>query len=122
MTSVPLRSARCGAARGPGTALPKLALSGTFSKRELPRIAVLIRSARSRAVCAPPSCRRASLRHRANSEPVEVNGRPALLIRLDGELDGIMAFRIENGLVSGIYYVRNPEKLSRLGQATAVSR
>jgi RNA polymerase sigma-70 factor (TIGR02957 family) len=57
-----------------------------------------------------------------SAEPVEVNGRPALLIRLDGELDGIMAFRIENGLVTGIYYVRNPEKLSRLGQETAVSR
>jgi RNA polymerase sigma-70 factor (ECF subfamily) len=55
-------------------------------------------------------------------EPVEVNGRPALLIRLDGEFDGIMAFRIEGGLVTGIYYVRNPEKLSRLEQETAVSR
>lgn len=57
-----------------------------------------------------------------SAEPVEVNGRPALLIRLDGELDGIMAFRIEDGLVTGIYYVRNPEKLSRLEKETAVSR
>jgi len=57
-----------------------------------------------------------------SSEPVEVNGRPALLIRLDGELDGIMAFRIERGLVTGIYYVRNPEKLSRVEQETPVSR
>jgi RNA polymerase sigma-70 factor (ECF subfamily) len=57
-----------------------------------------------------------------SSEPVEVNGRPALLIRLDGELDGIMAFRIERGLVTGIYYVRNPEKLSRLEQETPISR
>ncbi|WP_394831220.1 RNA polymerase sigma-70 factor [Pendulispora rubella] len=57
-----------------------------------------------------------------SAELVEVNGRPALLIRLDGELDGIMAFRIEDGLVSGLYYVCNPEKLSRLAQETAVSR
>jgi RNA polymerase sigma-70 factor (ECF subfamily) len=57
-----------------------------------------------------------------SAELVEVNGRPALLIRLDGELDGIMAFRIEDGLVTGLYYVRNPEKLSRLEQETAVSR
>jgi RNA polymerase sigma-70 factor (ECF subfamily) len=57
-----------------------------------------------------------------SSEPVEINGRPALLIRLNGELDGIMAFRIERGLVTGIYYVRNPEKLSRLEQETPFSR
>lgn len=57
-----------------------------------------------------------------SAEPIEVNGRPALLIRLDGALDGIMAFRIEGGRVTGIYYVRNPEKLSRLEQETAVSR
>lgn len=57
-----------------------------------------------------------------SSEPVEVNGRPALLIRLDGKLDGIMAFRIERGLVTGIYYVRNPEKLSRLEHQTPISR
>jgi RNA polymerase sigma-70 factor (TIGR02957 family) len=57
-----------------------------------------------------------------SSEPVEVNGRPALRIRLDGELDGIMAFRIEGGLVTALYYVRNPEKLSRVEQQTAVSR
>jgi RNA polymerase sigma-70 factor (ECF subfamily) len=57
-----------------------------------------------------------------STEPVEVNGTPALLIRLDGELDGIMAFRIEGGRVTGIYYVRNPEKLSRLAQETSVSR
>jgi RNA polymerase sigma-70 factor (ECF subfamily) len=57
-----------------------------------------------------------------SSEPVEVNGRPALLIRLDGELDGIMAFRIEGGLVTGLYYVRNPEKLSRVSREIAVSR
>jgi RNA polymerase sigma-70 factor, ECF subfamily len=43
-----------------------------------------------------------------------VNGNPALLLRLDGEVDGILAIRIEDGLISGLYYVRNPEKLTRV--------
>jgi RNA polymerase sigma-70 factor (ECF subfamily) len=55
-------------------------------------------------------------------EPVHVNGGPALLVRLDGELDGVLALRIDDGQVTAIYYVRNPEKLSWLEEATAVSR
>ncbi|WP_031518371.1 RNA polymerase sigma-70 factor [Streptomyces sp. NRRL F-5123] len=55
-------------------------------------------------------------------EPVEVNGSPALLVRFDGTLDGVLAVRIDSGLISGLYSVRNPEKLSRVGQRTAVSR
>ncbi|XHM96188.1 RNA polymerase sigma-70 factor [Peterkaempfera sp. SMS 1(5)a] len=62
-------------------------------------------------------------RHSERSvEPVELNGSPALLIRLDGEIDGVLALRIENGRISGLYGVRNPEKLSRVQQETAVSR
>ncbi|WP_240760238.1 RNA polymerase sigma-70 factor [Phytoactinopolyspora endophytica] len=55
-------------------------------------------------------------------EPVLVNGYPALIMRLNGELDGIVAMRVEDGLVAGLYYVRNPEKLSRIEQETALSR
>ena len=55
-------------------------------------------------------------------EPVQVNGGPALIVRLNGEIDGVMAVRVEGGLVTGLYYVRNPEKLSRLERETAVSR
>ena len=55
-------------------------------------------------------------------EPVQVNGGPALLVRLNGEIDGVMAVRVEDGLVTGLYYVRNPEKLSRVERETAVSR
>lgn len=44
-----------------------------------------------------------------------VNGSPALLVRLDGELDGVMAVRVEDGRIAGLYYVRNPEKLTHLG-------
>ena len=54
--------------------------------------------------------------------PVEVNGCPALIMRLNGELDSVVAVRVEGGLVTGIYTVRNPEKLSRMGRVTALSR
>ncbi|WP_433462089.1 RNA polymerase sigma-70 factor [Spirillospora sp. CA-128828] len=55
-------------------------------------------------------------------EPVQVNGCPGLILRLDGEIDGIVAMRVEDGLVSGLYFVRNPEKLSRVERETALSR
>ena len=50
-----------------------------------------------------------------------VNGNPALVLRLDGELDGVMAIRVEDAHISGVYYVRNPEKLTRLESATALA-
>ncbi|RKN45004.1 RNA polymerase sigma-70 factor [Streptomyces hoynatensis] len=55
-------------------------------------------------------------------EPVEVNGGPGLLVRLDGEIDGVLAVRVANGRVAGLYHVRNPQKLSRVARETAVSR
>jgi RNA polymerase sigma-70 factor (ECF subfamily) len=58
----------------------------------------------------------------ASAEPVQVNGYPALIIRIDGELDNVVAVRIDDGLITGLYMVRNPEKLSRIDQETAVSR
>jgi RNA polymerase sigma-70 factor (TIGR02957 family) len=55
-------------------------------------------------------------------EPVHANGGPALIVRLGGEVDGVLAVRIDEGQVTAIYYVRNPEKLSWLGEATSVTR
>jgi RNA polymerase sigma-70 factor (TIGR02957 family) len=55
-------------------------------------------------------------------QPAQVNGYPALILRLNGEIDGVLAVRIDDGLVTGLYYVRNPEKLSRVERETAVSR
>ncbi|MEV4581614.1 hypothetical protein AB0K16_51120 [Nonomuraea jabiensis] len=55
-------------------------------------------------------------------EPVQINGGPGLLVRVDGEIDGVLAVRVENGYVTGAYHVRNPEKLSRVERETAVSR
>lgn len=56
------------------------------------------------------------------AEMAHVNGGPALIIWLDGELDSVVTMRVEEGLVSGIYTVRNPEKLLRIMQEAAVSR
>jgi RNA polymerase sigma-70 factor (ECF subfamily) len=47
---------------------------------------------------------------------------PALLIRLDGVIEQVVAVRIDEGLISGLYVVRNPEKLSRVERETAMSR
>ncbi|WP_433243315.1 RNA polymerase sigma-70 factor [Actinomadura nitritigenes] len=55
-------------------------------------------------------------------EPVEVNGAPGLLVRVDGEIDGVVAVQVENGRVAGLYHVRNPEKLSRVDRETSMTR
>lgn len=54
-------------------------------------------------------------------ELTAVNGSPALVVRLDGEIDGIMAVRVEDARISGLYYVRNPEKLARVASETPLT-
>jgi RNA polymerase sigma-70 factor (TIGR02957 family) len=54
--------------------------------------------------------------------PAQVNGYPALILRLNGEIDSVVAVRIDDGLISGLYSVRNPEKLSHLERETALRR
>ncbi|WP_330461663.1 RNA polymerase sigma-70 factor [Streptomyces sp. NBC_00820] len=53
--------------------------------------------------------------------PTVVNGSPALVVHMDGELDGIMAARVEAGRITGLYVVRNPEKLSRIESETPLA-
>lgn len=55
-------------------------------------------------------------------EVVQVNGWPALLLRMDDEIDGVMSVGVLDGLITGIYTVRNPEKLSRITQEAHLSR
>ncbi|WP_308249832.1 RNA polymerase sigma-70 factor [Sphaerisporangium fuscum] len=55
-------------------------------------------------------------------QPAQVNGYPALILRLDGEVDTVMAVRIDDGLVTGLYAVRNPEKLSYMERETILHR
>jgi RNA polymerase sigma-70 factor (TIGR02957 family) len=54
--------------------------------------------------------------------PAQVNGRPALILRSGGAVDTVMAVRVEDGLISGLYVVRNPEKLSRMERETVLRR
>ncbi|MFF8611578.1 RNA polymerase sigma-70 factor [Streptomyces sp. NPDC015350] len=54
-------------------------------------------------------------------DPTLANGNPAFLLRLDGEIDGVMAFRIEDTRITGLYYVRNPEKLTRVDSETSLT-
>ncbi|MFB2597332.1 RNA polymerase sigma-70 factor [Herbiconiux sp. P17] len=53
--------------------------------------------------------------------PTVVNGHPALVVHLDGEMDGIMTVSVEEERISGIYYVRNPAKLSRVACETPLT-
>ncbi|HEY7047777.1 MAG TPA: RNA polymerase sigma-70 factor [Jatrophihabitantaceae bacterium] len=58
----------------------------------------------------------------ASAEPAQVNGYPALILRFDGEVDTVLAVHTDNGLISGVYAVRNPAKLSHMERATALRR
>jgi RNA polymerase sigma-70 factor (TIGR02957 family) len=53
--------------------------------------------------------------------PTVVNGSPALVVRLDGEIDGVLAIRVEDARITGLYYVRNPEKLTRVQSETPLT-
>jgi RNA polymerase sigma-70 factor (TIGR02957 family) len=55
-------------------------------------------------------------------ETAYVNGGLAVIIRVGGVVDTIVAMHTENGLIAGIYVVRNPEKLSRVEEETAMAR
>jgi RNA polymerase sigma-70 factor (TIGR02957 family) len=58
----------------------------------------------------------------ASMQPAEVNGYPALILRLNGEVDTVLAVRIDDGRVTGLYAVRNPEKLSHMNKETTLRR
>jgi RNA polymerase sigma-70 factor (TIGR02957 family) len=58
---------------------------------------------------------------RFTADPTVVNGSPALVVRLDGEIDGVMAIWVEDARITGLYYVRNPEKLTRVESETPLT-
>ncbi|MDA3644770.1 RNA polymerase sigma-70 factor [Saccharopolyspora indica] len=58
----------------------------------------------------------------ASLRPMQINGQPALLIELTGKADSVLAVRIDDGLITGLYAVRNPEKLARIDLETAMRR
>jgi RNA polymerase sigma-70 factor, ECF subfamily len=55
------------------------------------------------------------------TETTMANGNPALLVRLNGEMDGVMTLRVEDTGITGLYYVRNPEKLSHVTSVTPLA-
>ena len=59
---------------------------------------------------------------RAVAELRTVNGSPALCVLIDGEVDTIATFLVEGGLVTGMYAVRNPEKLLHLEEPVTFAR
>ncbi len=56
------------------------------------------------------------------ADAVVVNGSPALRIAVDGEVDAVASLLVEDGRVTGLYVVRNPAKLARLGGLVALTR
>jgi RNA polymerase sigma-70 factor (ECF subfamily) len=46
----------------------------------------------------------------------EVNGYPALLVCVGDAVDTVLAIHVEGGSITGLYAVRNPEKLARIGE------
>ena len=57
----------------------------------------------------------------------QINGHPALIMRVGDQIEGVLAVRTEDsqiaGLyITGLYFVRNPEKLSRVEQETTLRR
>jgi RNA polymerase sigma-70 factor (ECF subfamily) len=58
----------------------------------------------------------------ASLQLAQVNGYPALILRLNGEIDTVIAARIDDGLITGLYAVRNPEKLSHMEHETTLRR
>jgi RNA polymerase sigma-70 factor (TIGR02957 family) len=55
-------------------------------------------------------------------EPVLLNGAPGARILLDGAVDTVIGFAFEDGRISRVFAVRNPDKLHRLTEETPLSR
>jgi RNA polymerase sigma-70 factor (ECF subfamily) len=58
----------------------------------------------------------------ASPYTAQVNGYPALILQIDGKIDTVVAVRIDHGLITGLYAVRNPEKLTHMERETALRR
>jgi hypothetical protein len=53
---------------------------------------------------------------------VALNGGPGVRFAVDGEIDTMGSLTVGGGRVTGLYLVRNPEKLTRAEQPTALAR
>ncbi|MFF4762086.1 hypothetical protein [Streptomyces sp. NPDC001292] len=59
---------------------------------------------------------------RPSLRPAQVNACPALILRINGAIDTVVVLRIDDGLITGLYAVRNPEKLSHMHRETTLHR
>jgi RNA polymerase sigma-70 factor (ECF subfamily) len=57
------------------------------------------------------SAQRSGLASRATMEVMDVNSEPAILLRLDGRVEGVFVLSMEEDRIAGIRVVRNPDKL-----------
>jgi RNA polymerase sigma-70 factor (ECF subfamily) len=55
-------------------------------------------------------------------EPVVLNGAPGARVIIDGTVDTVVGFAFEDGRISRIFAVRNPDKLHRLTAETPLTR
>jgi RNA polymerase sigma-70 factor (TIGR02957 family) len=55
-------------------------------------------------------------------EPILLNGAPGARVVLDGAVDTVIGFAFEDGRISRVFAVRNPDKLHRLTEETPLSR
>jgi RNA polymerase sigma-70 factor (TIGR02957 family) len=55
-------------------------------------------------------------------EPMLLNGAPGARLLIDGQIDTVIGFAFENGRISRIFTVRNPQKLGRVAEETELSR
>jgi RNA polymerase sigma-70 factor (ECF subfamily) len=55
-------------------------------------------------------------------EPMLLNGAPGARLILDGHIDTVVGFAFEKGRISRIFTVRNPAKLGRIAEETALAR
>lgn len=58
----------------------------------------------------------------ASAAPTLVNGSTGLRLLLGDELDTIATMRVDDGRVTALYLVRNPEKLARVSEEVVLSR
>ena len=54
--------------------------------------------------------------------PTDIGGSPGLLLLVDGAVDAVVTGQVRDGLVEALYFVRNPEKLTRVGDEVVLTR
>ncbi len=54
-------------------------------------------------------------------ETIWLNGAPGARIEIDGQL-AVISLVVEDGLITKIFAVANPRKLTRLGEAVELAR